>query len=97
MWSILSIKAKQNGETPRFNLTDGPRSSTLTDAEVAGLEAFNLLKAQPQTDTAKIGITGFSWVGYSTTFLSGLLGNKVKAAYAVFGCGFMIKALSGRI
>lgn len=84
-------KNKAKGEGPRFNLSDGVDSSTLTDGEIAGLESFNLLKAQPETDPKKIGITGFSWGGYSTTFLSGLLGHRIKAAYAVFGCGFYDK------
>lgn len=35
-----------------------------------------------------MGITGFSWGGYSTTFLAGILEDKVKAAYSVFGCGY---------
>lgn len=75
-------------EGPRFNVTKGPENSTLVDAEVAGIEAFNLLRSQPYVDINNIGITGFSWGGYSTTFLAGILGNKVKAAYSVFGCGY---------
>ncbi|MRG47535.1 alpha/beta fold hydrolase [Chitinophaga sp. SYP-B3965] len=78
----------KNGEAPRFDLSEGPQSSTLADAIIAGLEAFNLLSAQPNMDVKNIGITGFSWGGYSTTMLAGLLEKKVKAAYAVFGCGF---------
>lgn len=75
-------------EGPRFNVTKGPENSTLVDAEVAGIEAFNLLRSQPNVDINNIGITGFSWGGYSTTFLAGILGDKVKAAYSVFGCGY---------
>jgi hypothetical protein len=72
-------------------MTSGPESSILADAEIAGLEAFNFLRSQPIVDEKNIGITGFSWGGYSTTMLSGLLGKKVKAAYAVYGCGFYEK------
>lgn len=81
-------KSRPNGEAPRFDLSNGPESSTLADAVVAGLEAFNLLRSRPDVDIKHMGITGFSWGGYSTTMLTGLLGNKVQAAYSVFGSGF---------
>jgi dienelactone hydrolase len=81
-------KTKPQGEAPRFDMSGGPQNSTLADAEIAGLETFNLLSSQPDVDPKNMGITGFSWGGYSTTLLAGLLGNRVKAAYAVFGCGF---------
>ncbi|MBO9152394.1 alpha/beta hydrolase family protein [Chitinophaga sp. GCM10012297] len=81
-------KSRPNGEAPRFDLANGPESSTLADAIVAGLEAFNLLRSRPDVDVKHMGITGFSWGGYSTTMLTGLLGNKVQAAYSVFGSGF---------
>ena len=76
------------GEEPRFDVASGPENSILVDAEVANIEAFNYLRAQPNVKPDAMGITGFSWGGYSTTILSGLLGSKVKAAYAVWGCGF---------
>lgn len=78
-------------EKPRFNISAGLQNSSLVDAEVAGLEAFNLLASQNNVDAKSIGITGFSWGGYSTTMLSGLLGKRVKAAYAYWGCGFYDK------
>jgi dienelactone hydrolase len=84
-------KSRPLGEGPRFDVAAGPQNSTLVDAEVAGLEAFNFLRAQPFTDTSKMGITGSSWGGYSTTFLSGILGGKVKASWAYLGCGFYDK------
>lgn len=84
-------KNRPAGEAPRFDMSGGPASSTLVDGEVAALEAFNLLAAQSDVDVQRMGITGFSWGGYSTTLLSGLLGKRVKAAYSVFGCGFYDK------
>lgn len=78
-------------EEPRFDATDGPENSTLTDAMIAGLEAFNFLSAHKKTDTSHMGITGYSWGGYSTTMLSGLLEERVHAAWAVYGCGFYDK------
>lgn len=81
-------EARPAGEAPRFDVAAGAQNSTLADAETAGLEAFNWLRAQANVKPEAMGITGFSWGGYSTTFLSGLLGDKVKAAYSVYGCGF---------
>jgi dienelactone hydrolase len=75
-------------EGPRFNVAKGPENSILVDAEVAGIEAFNLLCSDPNVDMTNVGITGYSWGGYSTTFLAGILGSRVKAAYSVFGCGY---------
>ncbi len=84
-WKSLSEK------TARFNVSEGPGESILADGIVAALEAFNILRMQPVVDSNKMGITGNSWGGYATTFLSGLLGKKVKAAYSVFGCGYYDK------
>jgi dienelactone hydrolase len=81
-------KNRPLGEAPRFDMGNGGTHSTLLDAEAAGLEAFNWLRAQPNVKADAMGINGQSWGGYSTTLLSGLLGAKVKAAYSVFGCGF---------
>jgi dienelactone hydrolase len=84
-------KSRPLGEGPRFEVAAAPENSTLMDAETAGLEGFNWLASQATVDTSRMGITGYSWGGYSTTFLSGTLGGRVKAAYAVFGCGFYDK------
>jgi len=80
-----------NLEAPRFDVANGVQNSTLFDAVLSGIQGFNYLAAQPDVDKREMGITGFSWGGYATTFLSGLLGNRVKASYAVFGCGFYDK------
>ena len=81
-------KSAAAGEGPRLNVTGGPQNSTLFDAGVAGLQAFNYLSAQSNVDATKLGIAGSSWGGYMTTMLSGLLSTRVKAAYSSFGCGY---------
>jgi len=81
-------KSRPGGEPPRFDVAAGPEHSILVDAEVADVEAFNWLLTQSNVNPNAVGVSGFSWGGYSTTMISGLLGSKVKAAYAVFGCGF---------
>ncbi|HEY0245289.1 MAG TPA: alpha/beta fold hydrolase [Mucilaginibacter sp.] len=84
-------KSRPGGEGPRFDIANDLQNSTLVDAEVAGIEAFNFVSAQKNVDVKNIGITGFSWGGYSTTMLAGILGKKVKAAYSVFGSGYYEK------
>ncbi|MEK6796150.1 MAG: dienelactone hydrolase family protein [Spirochaetota bacterium] len=65
-----------------------PAANETFDAVVAALEAFDLLSAQPGVIKERIGISGISMGGYTTTMISGLLGKRVKAAYSKFGCGF---------
>lgn len=85
-------KSRAAGEGPRLTAIDiGLENSTLVDAEVTAIEGFNYLCAQQNVDVANIGVTGFSWGGYSTTFISGILSRRVKAAYSVFGCGYYDK------
>lgn len=78
-------------EAPRFDVSEGPENSTLADGMIAGIEAFNFLSSHEKTDPSKMGITGYSWGGYSTTMLAGLLKERVTAAWAIYGCGFYDK------
>jgi dienelactone hydrolase len=63
-------------------------ASSLFDGIVAGIKTFYMLKNQPDVIPGKLGITGVSWGGYTTTMLCGLLGDEVKAAVSVWGAGF---------
>ena len=65
-----------------------PTADETFDAEVAALQSFDLLAAQPGVKKDRIGVAGISMGGYSTTMITGLLGKRVRAAYAKFGCGF---------
>lgn len=76
------------GEGPRFFVSSNSIQSVLVDAETAALDAFRLLRSRPEVDPARMGVTGKSWGGYSATFVAGLLGDQVKAAYSVWGSGF---------
>ncbi len=58
------------------------------DAVVSGLKSLALLRSQPDVDRSRVGIVGVSWGGYMTTMLSGLAGDRVRAAFSVYGCGF---------
>ncbi len=66
-------------------------ASVLFDAVLSGLKALDLLRAQPDVDASRIGVVGISWGGYMTTMVCGLAGDRVKAGFAVFGCGFYEK------
>ncbi len=77
-----------SGEAARFTVTSGEVKSTLVDAEIAALDAFRLLRSQPDVDPARIGLNGYSWGGYTTTFVAGLLGPRIRAAYSFWGCGY---------
>jgi cephalosporin-C deacetylase-like acetyl esterase len=76
------------GEGPKLNVVGGVQNSTLYDAIIGSVEAFNLLSSQPNVNAQKMALTGSSWGGYLTTFTAGLLGSRVKAAYSTWGCGF---------
>jgi cephalosporin-C deacetylase-like acetyl esterase len=76
------------GEGPKLNVVGGIQNSTLYDAIIGSIEAFNLLSSQPNVNVQKMAVTGSSWGGYLTTFTAGLLGSRVKAAYSTWGCGF---------
>ncbi|MFZ4779855.1 MAG: alpha/beta hydrolase family protein [Terrimicrobiaceae bacterium] len=65
-----------------------PTADETFDAVVAALQAFDLLAAQPGVKKDRIGVSGISMGGYSTTMITGLLGKRVRAAYSIFGCGF---------
>jgi dienelactone hydrolase len=62
--------------------------SILCDAVLSATQSLYLLRAQPEVDTAKIGVVGISWGGYMTTMVCGLAGDQVRAGFAVYGCGF---------
>ena len=76
------------GEGPKLNVAGGIQNSTLYDAIIGSIEAFNLLSSQPNVNAQKMAVTGSSWGGYLTTFTAGVLGSRVKAAYSTWGCGF---------
>jgi dienelactone hydrolase len=50
--------------------------------------AHSLLRAQPEVDTARIGLTGISWGGYLTCITAGV-DDRFRCAVPVYGCGFI--------
>ena len=88
MQSITRVNDMQFGADQVIPLKPTPYVCVLFDAVVSGLRAFNLLEAQPDVDPQKLCMTGISWGGYMVTMLSGLLGDRVKATFNLYGSGF---------
>ncbi len=74
--------------TARWYAKPNITTSVLFDAEVAALQAYFLLAGQPDVIKDKIGITGVSWGGYTTTMVTGLLGARPAAAFSIYGAGW---------
>lgn len=72
----------------RYTAAPDATASVIFDAVVSGVKALDLLRAQPGVDPARVGVVGISWGGYMTTMVCGLAGGRVRAGFAVFGCGF---------
>ena len=82
----------------RYTMAPGTTNSVIFDGMLAAMKALDLLCSLPETDTANIGVCGISWGGTMTTMVCGLAGDRVKAAFALYGCGFFDKGnwLAGR-
>jgi len=72
----------------RWVATPDGSASVLFDAVLSAMKSLYLLRSQPGVDTSRIGVVGISWGGYMTTMVAGLAGDQVRAAFAVYGCGF---------
>jgi len=75
----------------RYTMQPDTTRSVIFDGMLAAMKALDLLRAQPGVDTDRIGVVGVSWGGTMTTMVCGLAGDKVKAGFAIYGCGFFDK------
>lgn len=62
--------------------------STIFDGVLASVQGLYLLHAQTDVIKDRIGITGVSWGGYMTTFISGVANSYVRASFSTYGSGF---------
>jgi len=76
----------------RYTMQPDTTHSVLFDGMLAAVKALDLLRAQPNVDTEHIGVCGVSWGGAMTTMVCGLAGDKVRAGFAIYGCGFFDKS-----
>lgn len=95
-----SVPGGDHGKRPRhefggppgwggFDKIDQPIEDQWTYHAVADvILAHSLLRARPEVDSNKIGITGISWGGYLTCIVAGA-DNRFRFAVPVYGCGFL--------
>ncbi len=72
----------------RFTATPDLTHSTIFEGVLAAVQGLYLLHAQPDVIQNRIGIVGISWGGYTSTIVSGLASNMVKATFSLYGSGF---------
>lgn len=65
-----------------------PKDSSIYQGVISAIDAFYLLKNLDNVDGEKLGISGGSWGGYTTTKIAGLLGDDVSCAYSRYGCAY---------
>jgi len=76
------------GHDQKFNdLANGITEAWSYHAVAAVVRAHSLLRAMPEVDPHRTGITGISWGGYLTCICAGL-DPRYKVAVPVYGCGF---------
>jgi dienelactone hydrolase len=69
--------------------TEKPAEDQWTYHAVADvLLAHSLLRARPEVDPSRIGLTGISWGGYLTCIVAGV-DDRFRFAAPVYGCGFL--------
>jgi len=71
-----------------FRIVDKPQDSALFDGIAAALNGLRFLRSSPDVDKSRIGVFGGSWGGYMTTVVTGISGDRVRAAFSVYGCGY---------
>jgi dienelactone hydrolase len=72
----------------RYVANPDVKASLLFDAVLSAVKSLDLLRSQPSVEPSRVGVVGISWGGYMTTMVCGLANDRVRAGFAVFGCGF---------
>jgi dienelactone hydrolase len=67
---------------------DAPEEHWVFHACAAIVRAHSLLRAMPEVDAARIGVTGISWGGFLTCLAAGI-DSRFRCAAPVYGCGFV--------
>ena len=75
----------------RYTVKPDTTNSVIFDGMLSAMKGLDLLRSLPEVDTENVGVCGVSWGGTMTTMVCGLAGDKVKAGFAIWGCGFFDK------
>jgi dienelactone hydrolase len=67
---------------------DDLRNGWVYHAVANAMMAHSVLAAQPGVDASRIGVNGGSWGGFLTCIVAGV-DERVRAAAAVYGCGYL--------
>jgi dienelactone hydrolase len=82
----------ENGGPPGWGgfdqLAKAPEDQWTFHAVADALLAHSLIRARPEVDPERIGLTGISWGGYLTCIIAGV-DPRYKFAAPVYGCGFL--------
>ena len=78
----------QDHEWKFGRLKDGIRNAWSYHTVAAVIRGVSLLRARPEVDRNRVGITGISWGGYLTCIAMSL-DDRLKAAVPVYGCGYL--------
>ena len=85
----LSDGGPDQGHPQKFDdLAGGVKNAWTYHAVANVIRAVSLLRAMPEVDADRIGVTGISWGGYLTSIVAGL-DTRPKVAVPVYGCGFL--------
>jgi dienelactone hydrolase len=85
----LSDGGPDQGDPDKFEAIDqGLTHAWPYHAIAAVIRAHSLLRAMPEVDANRTGVTGISWGGYLTCLVSGL-DSRFKVAVPVYGCGYL--------
>ena len=71
-----------------YGIASGPEGSWVHHAAAVAIRGVSFLRAQPEVDPGRIGISGISWGGYLTCIVAGL-DDRLQLAMPVYGCGFL--------
>ncbi len=71
-----------------YAVAEGVEESWVHPAVAAVIRGVSFLRAQPEVDGERVGITGISWGGYLTCIVAGL-DDRLRVAMPVYGCGFL--------
>ncbi|MFW6161356.1 MAG: alpha/beta hydrolase family protein [Planctomycetota bacterium] len=71
-----------------LDIAQGVKQAWPYHAVAAVVRGHSLLRAQPEVDPERVGLTGISWGGYLTCMVAGL-DDRFRLAVPVYGCGFL--------